>query len=260
MTLTHEVFTMDGHEIFRMHHRNHEFEIFLRAVTGGVDIHHFTVDDFCAEAAEIIDDTRHGPLVARNRCRREYDGIIFFDPHHLMRSIADTCERGGVFALASCRQDYRFLIVRLAHARGVVHEVFGIFEIAQKFCDFERLHHAASRDVDFAAVLIAMSMICWMRAREEKAAIITACIFNNIIEISCDLALGRCVRVSMHLYYPRKGGDVLFAECRDFVELGGLDLRRGKVKFEVTGVDKCAEEISAQYRRRRESSDLPGKN
>ncbi len=93
------VLAVNRHEVTRPNQRQHQLDLFFAAVAGDVDVLDALVNHLGAAAREVVDHPADGLFVARNRARRQHDGVPGTELHAAVVVDGDSRERRGRLAL-----------------------------------------------------------------------------------------------------------------------------------------------------------------
>ena len=74
------VLTVYRHEVARPDQGKHQFQLFLAAMSGNMDVFEAFVDQFGASFGDMVHHPADGLLVARNFTRREHDDVLRLQP------------------------------------------------------------------------------------------------------------------------------------------------------------------------------------
>jgi hypothetical protein len=247
--VAHQVAVVAVHrnEVFGANQVDEQALLFLRAVAADVNqsVGSVVADDVGATAVEVIDDAKDPLFIAGNNARAEDDGVPGVDVGVLVVVDGGPRQRAHGFTLSAADKDHQLLGVEVAHLAGVDNQAGGNVDVAQVLGNLSGLHHGAADDGDFAVVLarqIEGDLDAKDGGREAGEEELLLGLREDFVEAGNDGAFAGRVAGALNIgRVLQQGEDAALAVLGEGVQIEGVVIERGKIDFEVAGVDDDAD-------------------
>src|SRR5579883_667847 len=195
------IFTVNGHKEAGTQQRDHQLQLFLRAMARNVYIRDALIEHLSSLAKQAVDRPMYHFLVARYGRGRENDRITGLDAHQAMILVSNAGQRRGRLALAAGTDDYYLLRLKFVDILGSDQHPFGNIQVAKLNRHLYVVDHAATNKRDKTLVarrrihhlLYARDQRC--KSRDENTS---GGVSKDFVERIVNHALGRRIAGSLH--------------------------------------------------------------